>query len=462
MWENKVKFFKGSVASSFFLTLVISFTVTLRTGTGMGDQETASKQPVTSSNRPIRDRRDMVLTIGQTQGDLQGKDDKVIQAGIEYLNRVGGGTLRILPGVYDLRNAIYLRPNITLKGSGEETVLRKADSVVTALTKDSDWFEYGVQVKDASGFAPGGGIMLRSKKAAGDWQYDVLSATVTAIRRQPSPGGHEDIIFLDRLTKENFWIDANATAATIFPILTAENVDDVAVEDLVLDGNRDNNERINGNFAGAVFIQHCNRWLFKNVIAENYNGDGFSFQVCDDVQFRDCKAINNSDLGFHPGSGSQRPVFRNCAAHGNSQGIFFCWSVSDGLVENCILSENTRYGVSIGHRDTDNIIRRCRIERNGEVGILFRKEDNEFRCGHRNQIEDCVVRDNGAKQSGIGIDIQGKTQDITIRNTRLENTAGKNQEVGIRISQEAERIILQDNTFENCPVHIQDLRPKND
>jgi parallel beta-helix repeat protein len=454
MCENNMKFFKRSVAPSFFLALVVSFTVALHTGTGMGDQETASKQPVTSSNRPIRDRRDMVLTIGQTQGDLQGKDDKVIQAGIEYLNRVGGGTLRILPGVYNLRNAIYLRPNIILKGSGEETVLRKASSVVTALTKDSDWFEYGVRVEDVSGFATGGGIMLRSKKAAGDWQYDVLSATVTAI--------HGDIIFLDRLTKENFWVDANATAATIFPILTAENVDDVVVEDMVLDGNRDKNEHINGNFAGAVFIQHCNRWLFKNVIAESYNGDGFSFQVCDDVQFRDCKAIDNSDLGFHPGSGSQRPVFRNCVAHGNSQGIFFCWSVSDGLVENCILSENTRYGVSIGHRDTDNIIRRCRIERNGEVGILFRSEVNEFRCGHRNHIEDCVVRDNGTKQSGIGIDIQGRTQDLTVRNTRLENTAGKNQKVGIRISQEAERIILQDNSFENCPVDMQDLRPKND
>ena len=349
MWENNVKFFKGSVVPSFFLALVISFIVTLRTGTGMGDQQTASKQPVTSSNRPIRDRRDMVLTIGQTQGDLQGKDDKVIQAGIEYLNRVGGGTLHILPGVYNLRNAIYLRPNITMKGSGEKTVLRKADSVVTALTKDSDWFEYGVRVKDVSGFAPGGGIMLRSKKetGAGNWEYDVLSATVTAI--------HGDIVFLNRLTKENFWIDANATAATIFPILTAENVDNVVVEDVVLDGNRDKNEHINGNFAGAVFIQHCNRWLFKNVIATNYNGDGFSFQVCDDVQFRNCKAINNSDLGFHPGSGSQRPVFRNCAANGNSQGIFFCWSVSDGLVENCILSENTKYGVSIGHRDTDAI-----------------------------------------------------------------------------------------------------------
>ncbi len=454
MCENNVKFFKRSVSRSFLLVLAVSFTVMLHPATGMSDQETAPKQPATSSNRPIRDRRDMVLTIGQTQGDLQGKDDKVIQAGIEYLNRVGGGTLHILPGIYNLRNAIYLRPNIAVKGAGEKTVLRKADSVVTALTKDSDWFEYGVRVKDTSGFAPGGGIMLRSKKGEGDWQYDVRSATVTAIEG--------DIIFLDRLTKENFWTDANAAAAAIFPILTAENVDDVVVEDLVLDGNRDNNEHINGNFAGAVFIQHCNRWLFKNIIAENYNGDGFSFQVCDDVQFRDCRAINNSDLGFHPGSGSQRPVLRNCTAQGNSQGIFFCWGVSDGLVENCILSENTRYGVSIGHRDTDNIIRQCRIERNGEVGILFRNEGNEFRSGHRNQIEDCILRDNGTKQSGIGIDIQGRTQDITVRNTRLENTAGENQKMGIRISQEAGRIILQDNSFENCPVDMQDLRPKND
>jgi hypothetical protein len=454
MWKNKVKFFKEATARSFFSALVIFITVTLHAGAGISEQKTAFKQTLTSSNRPIRERLNMVLTIGQTQGDLQGKDDKVIQAGIEYLNRMGGGTLHILPGVYNLRNAIYLHPNITMRGSGEKTVLRKTDSVVTALTRDSDWFEYGVRVKDVSGFAPGAGIMLRSKKGAGDWQYDVLSATVTTIR--------DDIIFLDRLTKENFWIDANATAATIFPILTAENVDDVVVEDIILDGNRDRNEHINGNFAGAVFIQHCNRWLFKNVIAKNYNGDGFSFQVCDDVRFRDCKAINNSDLGFHPGSGSQRPVFRNCAAQGNRQGIFFCWSVSDGLVENCILSENTKYGVSIGHRDTDNIMRRCRIERNGEVGILFRREVNEFRSGHRNRIEDCVVRDNGAKQSGIGIDIQGKTQDITVRNTRFENTAGKNQKVGIRISEEAERIILQDNTFKNCPVGIQDLRSKND
>jgi hypothetical protein len=413
----------------------------------------ATSQPVTATNRPMRNRQTAVLTVGQTEGDLQGKDDKIIQAGIEYLNRLGGGTLRILPGMYLLQNAVYLRPNITLQGSGETTILRKADSVVTPLARDSDWFEYGAAVKDVTGFTPGGGIMLRSKSGPGDWQFDVLRATVTVIQG--------NVLFLDRLTLKDFWTDKDATAATIFPLLTAENVDDVTVKDLVLDGNRAKNEHINGNFSGAVFIQQCNRWRFENVTVRDYNGDGFSFQVCDDIQFQSCRAMNNADLGFHPGSGSQRPVFRNCTAQGNSLGLYFCWAVSDGLAENCTLSENKQYGVSIGHRDTDSTIRNCTIERNGEVGILFRNEGTEFRGGHRNRIESCVIRDTGKDKPGIGIDIQGKTQDITISNTKVENTGGSKQNTGIRIGKEAQRILLQANTIDGCPTPIEDLRPKS-
>ena len=76
---------------------------------------------------------------------------------------------------------------------------------------------------------------------------------------------------------------------------------------------------INGNFAGGIFIQHCNRWSFRNVTSRNYNGDGFSFQVCDDIRFQNCKAINNRDLGFHPGSGSQRPVFKKCLSRSKNR-----------------------------------------------------------------------------------------------------------------------------------------------
>ncbi len=420
-------------------------------GEGTRERQPAIDQTVVGTNRPLRNRQDPVLTVGQAEGDLQGRDDKVLQAGIEYLHRLGGGTLHVGPGTYELRNALYLRPRITLQGAGENTVFRKTRSVVTPLVRDADWFEYGVQVKEAAGFAPGAGILLRSKTGPGDWQYEVLRATVTAVRG--------DVLFLDRLTEKDFWVEKEATAATVFPLLTAENVDDVEVRDLVLDGNRDENDHINGNFAGAVFIQHCSRWRFENVTARRYNGDGFSFQVCDDIQFRHCHALENADLGFHPGSGCQRPVLRDCVAKGNRLGVFFCWSVSDGLVEDCTLSENRQYGVSIGHRDTDNVIKTCTIERNGEVGILFRDEGSEFRGGHRNGIENCVLRDNGTGEAGIGIDIRGKTQDVTIRSTRLASTTSGNQRTAIRIGPEAQRIVLADNQFD-CPVQVLDLRLK--
>jgi len=423
----------------------------------------ATSKPETAPHRPIRNRQTLVLTVGQTEGDLQGKDDKIIQAGIEYLNRLGGGTLRLLPGTYTLHNAVYLRPNITLQGAGAVrdpnreasrlgtlTILRKAASVVTPLVRDSDWFEYGAAVKDAKGFAPGGGMMLCCKTESKETPFQVLRATVTAIQG--------DTLLLDRLVLTDSWTDKDATAATVFPILTAENVHDVVVKDLVLDGQREQNEYINGNYAGAVFIQQCNHWRFENVVARNYHGDGFSFQACDDILFQNCQALDNADLGFHPGSGSQRPVFRDCTARGNGLGLYFCWSVCDALVENGTFSENDKCGISIGYRDTDNLIQGATIERNGETGILFRNEGTESRGGHRNRIDGCLIRDNGMKKPGIGIDIQGKTSDISICNSRLANTAGGKQSTGIRIGREAQRINLKDNTLEGCRTLVEDLR----
>ncbi len=192
-------------------------------------------------------------------------------------------------------------------------------------------------------------------------------------------------------------------------------------------------------------------------MAREYNGDGFSFQVCDDIQFQGCRAVHNADLGFHPGSGSQRPVFRDCTATGNHLGLFFCWGVSDGLAENCTFSEND-YGISIGHRDTDNVILACTLERNATTAILFRNEGAAFRGGHRNRIERCAIRDTGKDKPGIGIDVQGQTEEIQITQVNFENSAEGKQRTGIRIGRDARQIELQDNTFKGCPVQVEDLR----
>ena len=406
-----------------------------------------------STMRPIRNPQRMEIAVGQGEGDLQGSDDKIIQAAVDYIFRLGGGTVRVLPGTYTMRNSIFLRPGITLRGSGEKTVLKKAPSVTTPVVREADWFEYCLQVADPKGFTPGCGIAVQNKQ--GDSGHDVTEVqffTVTAIR--------ENVLYLDRRTEKDFWMEEGAKVQTLFSILYARDANDVTVEDIVLDGNRAENEKLNDNYGAACYALYCNRWTFRNVIARDFNGDGFSFQVSDDFRFENCQSLNNADLGFHPGSGSQRPVFKKCVAKGNHEGLYWCWAACDGLVEDCTLSDNIRYGTNFGHRDTDNVLRNCVIERNGKSGVNFRIEAGENRQGDRNRIEGCLIRDNGGELGECGVDIQGRTRDVTIVNCRFENSQNGKQKVAIRISPEAERITLEGNTFTGCPVEVLDQRVK--
>jgi parallel beta-helix repeat protein len=407
--------------------------------------------PTLSSDRLIRVRKECMVTVGQTEGDLQGKDDKIIQAAVDYVTRSGGGTVRILPGVYELHNAIHLRPRITLQGSGSTTILKKAPSFGTHLAQDADFCEWGVGVQDANGFRPNDGVMVRAQIGDLDWQYTVVMATIMRIEG--------NVLFLDRTLQDNFGQYGDTSVATIFPLLTAEKTDDVTVQDLVLDGNREHNEYVHGNFCGAVYLNDCDRWRFSNVIAANFNGDGFSYQSCDDLQIEDCTALNNAGYGFHPGSGAQRNVLRRCIATANGLGLYICWGVSDASIEDCTLSDNKEYGISIGYRDTDNTVQNCTIERNGKAGILFRDEGLLGRCSSRAHIVDCTIADNGRLHAGIGIEIQGRTRDITIANSRLVNNAGGNQWVGISIGKAAKDITLNDNTFDGLVVQVCDQRP---
>jgi hypothetical protein len=414
------------------------------------EREKVKSLPIQETNRPLRTLQHPTLTVGQTEGDFIGKDDKIIQSAIEYLNRLGGGTLKILPGVYNIENAIYLHSNINIKGSGEKTILKMAPSFITPITRNIDSHEYGAAVQDPSGFKPGRGIMLRTTAKA-DWQIDVFKATVTKVEG--------NIVYFDKITDKDFHLPQQCSAATIYPILTAENANDVNIEDIVLDGNRDKNIHINGNFSGAVFLHYCNNWNFKNVTSQNYNGDGFSWQTCDDVHLENCKSLNNADLGFHPGTGSQRPILVNCTGNGCSQGMYFCWGVSDGYVNKCTFSGNIKYGISIGHRDTDNIIENCIIDNNKEVGILFRKDDNDdFFAGNRNLIKNCVIKDNGAGKEGVGIDITWKTKDITITNSKFVNSPDGKQKIGIQIGKEAGKVNTSGNTFEKVEVQVKNLK----
>src|SRR5574340_565789 len=60
------------------------------------------------------------ITVGPNKADLVGATDRVIQAAVDYVARLGGGTVHVLPGTYRLRNSGFLQSRVRLLGSGPD------------------------------------------------------------------------------------------------------------------------------------------------------------------------------------------------------------------------------------------------------------------------------------------------------------------------------------------------------
>lgn len=415
-----------------------------------GDMPKVTRPRATSGDtavEPAWDER-LVMTVGPKEGDLIGTTDRLLQAAVDYVVRLGGGTVKILPGEYRLRNAVRIQSGVRLLGSGADSVLIKEASVETTLAADSDWFDQELTLENPDGFRVGDGVVLITKNPS-DGGTDVVKRTLTA--RSGSR------FKLDKAPRMNYWKEMKPTVATLFPIITAEETADFAIEDLVLDGNRANNAHLNGNYAGCIWLQDCSRVRIHGVTTRNYNGDGISWQICHDVTVEDCHSHDNAGLGLHPGSGSQRPVMRNNRLERNSIGLFFCWGAKYGLAEKNMIADNSDFGVSIGHRDDENIVRDNEILRSGKNGLLFRPERGEGYTAKGNLIENNRIIDSGP-EDGVAVDIQGVTAGNTLARNEIRDTRGPARRIGIRIGAETGDNTLQDNTVEGFATAVQDLR----
>jgi hypothetical protein len=392
----------------------------------------------------------LTVTVGPKKADLVGATDKVIQAAVDLVTRMGGGTVQLLPGTYRLRNAVYLQSGLRLVGAGADTVLIKEPSVTAKLVEDSDWYDQEITLADGKGFDVGDGVCLRARNPHNGGQT-VIKRTLVA-----RTGNR---FRLDKALRENLWLMGTASASTLFPILSGENISGVSIENLCLNGNKANNANLDGNYAGCIFLQDCDRITIRKVTARHFNGDGISWQICHDVVVEECYSHDHTGLGLHPGSGSQRPTIRDNTIENNDIGIFFCWGVRSGLAEKNRIRGNRSYGVSIGHRDTDNLVRDNDILSSGKAGVLFRPERGKAFAPHRSRIEDNRICDSGA-EAGIGIDVQGEVEGVVLSGNHLRETRGPASRIGIRIGPRVGAIETKDNRIAGFATTIADERKK--
>lgn len=394
----------------------------------------------------------MTVTVGQSKGDIMGADHKAIQAAVDYVAGWGGGTVRILPGTYQFRNAVFLRSGVRVVGSGLETVLIKTPMAESRLAEDSDFYQDEITLADPDAFQVGDGVCLRARSlrhGAGN----VFTRTIVA--------RNGNRFKLDRRLNpyEDLWVKADAKATRLHSLFSCLEISQAQIENLTLDGNKANNEFLNGNHVACVFMMGCNRTTVRGVTARNFNGDGMSWGIAHDVVVENCRCHDNEGFGLHPGAGAQRPLARGNRLERNDIGFFFCWGAKHGLVEDNVILDSRRFGISAGHQDTDNLIRHNEIRGSGEAGVLFRKEESRFHQPNRNRLENNRILDSGPAD-GVGVDVHGETEAITLAHNEIRETRQPMKRIGVRIGAETREVRLVENRIEGFAVAVSDLRQR--
>jgi len=364
-----------------------------------------------------------IVTVAQSgAADVVGNDNVALQKAVQMLKP--GDTLQIGPGTYEMHNSLFVPSGVTVRGTAGKTILMKSRGVESALTDDGDYGENILRVAEPEKFRPGLGIAVVDDQLRDGW--DISISSITGIKGS--------ILSINPRTLRDYDMAKNhARVRNTIPILCAIDAEKVTFEDIIVDGNRAANAYIDGCRGGAIYMYNVKDIIVRNCTARNYNGDGISFQITDNVQILNSESYGHAGYGIHPGTGSERPLVKGCRMHDNGQiGLFLCWRVKHGSFEDNTIQDNGNYGISIGHKDTDNVFVNNTIARNGSSGVYFRQE-TMANSGHRNTFRNNQVLDNGNAKSGYGFYILPSAGDLVIENNHIAETrrSGGMQRIGI-------------------------------
>ncbi|MCZ7648535.1 MAG: right-handed parallel beta-helix repeat-containing protein [Planctomycetota bacterium] len=390
-----------------------------------------------------------LLRVGLDQGDLRGGSHLAIQAAVDYVAGLGGGTVLLGPGRFELRNAVTLRNRVRLAGTPGKTELVACAGLETQLVLDGDCNERRVTLAEPDGFRVGDGISIQDKRMSGG--FGVTTATLTA-RAPDDPRA----FLISTPLYYDYMVAQEASARLTFPLIGAWGARDAEVRDLSLDGNKAQAQPLNGCRGGGIYFFECERMAIRDCVVRAYQGDGISFQVSNDVRIERCRVEACAALGLHPGSGSQHPVLLDNRSIGNGgDGLFVCWRVKHGRFERNEIRANGGHGISIGHKDTDNLFMGNTIAANGGCGVLFRNE-SEPMGAHRNVFERNAILDNGAKEAPAAVHVLGHAHDLVFRGNVIGREVDKpGPGVGILLGPNAKHFIEEGNEFRNVSVKVQ-------
>lgn len=376
------------------------------------------------------------VTVGQECGDFRGSDGRILQAAVNYVRDLGGGTVRIKAGTYLMRDSLTLSDNLRIIGEPGKTILVSCDAFQSPLASSAGTNQYQVSVEDASGFRIGDGIMVQDEKS----MYGFSCSQVTIISKID-----EKTLGISGPLSRDYEPKRNAKVTTAFPVVSARGAKNVTIEGLTINGNSEKMEYLTGCRGGGIFLLECEDVVIRNCKIRNYDGDGISFQTTQRVVIEDCESHSHTGSGLHPGCGTENATVSNVRCYGNGgDGLFLCWNVKFSKFNNNHFSDNKRHGISIGMKDSDNVFLVNAITNNAKAGIFFREQPAP-NGAHRN-----VFKTNTILNNGVPVEIQGAHHDLefeknTIGNPKPSQDAPK----AFIIDPDVKGLKLKGNKFQN-------------
>lgn len=376
------------------------------------------------------------ITVGGANADIQGFSNRSIQFAIDALENTGG-TVILNPGLFEIIAPVRLRSGIRLTGSGRETILKRAKGVQTIYIVDADYGELKITVEKSDGFEIGMKVQVIDDNNKGCW--NVSTAYITDIV--------DNVIYVDKGMIRDYRSDLNglvSNASSVIEVIEAENA---FISELVVDGNREENFFADGCNSAGILIFKSKNIVVDNVHVKDFNGEGISWQITENVTVRNSEISGSGNTGLHPGTGSPFSLIENNDVHHNDHdGLFICWRVYESTISGNKLHHNGRYGLCTGHKDTDVVFQNNHIYNNGSHGVHLRGEA-ERNAPHRNTFIQNIIENNGTEGGAYGFSVNSPAKDLVLKNNTFKNSS-QTQKAAIYIHKAGLKPHLENNQFE--------------
>jgi len=379
---------------------------------------------------------EQVITVGGPKAQISGFTNQSIQFAIDAVAKTGG-IVKLNSGVYEIKAPVKMRSNVKLIGSGKETILKRGGGVQTNYIVDADFGELKLTVENSDGFEVGMKIQVTDEENSGCW--NVSTAYITDIV--------DNIIYIDKGLIRDYRADKNGLISNASSVIEAIDVENAVIYNLVTDGNRKENFFADGCNSAGILILRSKKVTVDNVHVKDFNGEGISWQITENVTIKNSEISGSGNTGLHPGTGSPfSTIESNNIHHNDRDGLFICWRVYQSQVSNNKIHDNGRFGICTGHKDTDVIFKLNHIYNNKSDGVNLRGE-REPNAPHRNTFELNTIENNGTEGGGFGFSVNSPAKDLVLKDNFFKNSS-KTQKAAIYIYKGGSTPKLENNQFE--------------